>query len=149
MVKQNPNDKCHCNSDKKYKKCCMINDFKLKQNEELTYLNGQITSSEKVKFCINHYQPLFDKHKIIDITNNLNQDNYKTYHIKNYNNKTIMIAEKTEKNIDLFLEKSNLDSDDIIIMYRGAYKIFNLLDILKYDEDIVRIIEKRDNGEPI
>ena len=68
MNKLNPNNKCHCNSDKKYKKCCMLKDFNLTHNEELIYLDGQTISSKKIKLCIEYYKRLFDMHKIIDIT---------------------------------------------------------------------------------
>ncbi len=149
MHKIKPNDKCYCNSDKKYKKCCMNNDFNLKKEDEIKYLNGQLESSNKIKFFMKYYKELFPKHKIIDITDNINLDNYKTYHIKNYINKTIMLAEKTEENKSFFQEKINEDNQDIIIMYKGVYRAMNAVDILKYKDDIVNIINSRDLGQNI
>jgi hypothetical protein len=149
MHRIKPNDKCHCNSDKKYKKCCMMIEFNKKCEEEDAYINGQNESSKKIKFFINYYKELFPKHKIIDITNNININNYKTYHIKNYNNKTIMLAEKTENNNSFFIEKANDNNNDIILMYKGVYRVLNAIDILKYEEDIKNIIETRDSGQNI
>lgn len=147
MNKIKPNDKCYCNSDKKYKKCCMINDFNTKNEEENKFLNGQSESSNKIQFFINYFKEMFPKHKIINITDNINLDNYKTYHIKNYNNKTIMLAEKTEKNTSFFMEKSSEENQDIIFMYKGVYRVINAVDVLKYEEDIQNIIESRDSGQ--
>lgn len=146
MPKLNPNDKCHCNSDKKYKKCCMMKDMNAKNDEELKYLNGHDNSSEKIKFCMNHYKSIFDKHKIIDVTDYINLDNYKTFQIKNYQNKTLMLATRTEKNNELFLEKGDSDTYDFIIMYKGAYRIMNILNLFKYNDDIINVITKRDQG---
>ena len=142
MPKLGPNEKCHCKSDKKYKKCCFLIDEKNKQNEILKYSNGQETSSNKMKFCINHYKELFNKHKIIDITNDVNPDNYKTYLTKNYYNKIIMLAEKTDSNQELFEEKSDTNLNDIIIMYKGGYRVISANSILRYDDDIKKFIDK-------
>ncbi len=146
MPKLNPNDKCHCSSDKKYKKCCMMKDMNAKNDEELKYLNGHDNSSEKIKFCMEHYKNFFDKHKIIDVTEYINCDNYKTFQIKNYQNKTLMLATRTEKNNELFLEKGDSDTYDFIIMYKGVYRIMNILDLFKYNDDIINVITKRDQG---
>ena len=118
-----------------------------KQEEEQKYLNGQEESSDKMNFCINYYKKIYEKHKIINITDDINLDNYKTYQIKNYNNKTIMLIERTTQNEELFEEKSNDDNADIMFMYKGVYRVFNAKNILKYDEDINNIITKRDLGE--
>jgi muramoyltetrapeptide carboxypeptidase LdcA involved in peptidoglycan recycling len=48
-----------------------------------------------------------------------------------------MFAEKNKENEEFFNLKSNSDPDiDIIIMYRGGYKVINSNRILLYDEDI-------------
>ena len=58
-----------------------------------------------------------------------------------------MIAERTEKNNDLFIEKGNIQIVDIIFMYKGVYRVMNSLNISKYESDTINIITKRDNGE--
>ena len=147
MIKIKPNVNCPCLSGKKYKKCCQFNDYRLKQIEETNYIDGQLISSDKINFCINHYKTIFTEHKFIDITDNINIDNYKSYHIKNYTNKTIMIAEKTNKNNELFIQKSNSDANDIILMYKGTYRVFNANNIINYDHDIINVIETSDKKE--
>jgi hypothetical protein len=149
MPKTKPNELCQCSSGMKYKKCCMNKDFDKKQEDEQKYFSGQEESSDKMNFCINYYKKMFDKHKIINITNDINLDNYKTYQIKNYLNKTIMLIELTEKNQEVFENKSNDENADIMFMYKGVYRVFNAKNILKYDDDIKNIITKRDLGESI
>ena len=149
MTKSKPNDPCPCSSGKKYKKCCFMQDLKIKQEEEQKYINGQTNpSSDKMIFCIDYYKKMFEKHKIIDITTDITLDNYKSYHIKNYTNKTIMLAERTANNNDFFLVKSDPNNPDcdLIFMYKGTYRIFQIRDILKYDEDIINVISKSDNN---
>lgn len=146
MNKPKVNDSCYCGSDKKYKKCCLKKDVDLKYNENLKYTEGQTEHSDKITFCINFYSKLFENHKIINITNHVNKDNYKTYLMKNLNMKTIMLIEKTESNEELFMEKSDSNGvhrNDIIIMYKGGYKIFPCIDILKYEDDIKKFIDYR------
>lgn len=149
MTKTKPNELCSCLSGKKYKKCCFLKDHNKKIEEEEKYFNGQEISSDKINFCINYYKKMYEKHKIINITDDINIDNYKIYQIKNYVNKTIMLLERTEKNEELFLNKSNDDNVDIMFMYKGVYRVFNAKNILKYDDDINNIIMKRDNFENI
>lgn len=147
MTKISVNDKCPCLSGKKYKKCCFMKDIKLKQNEEDKYYNGHDISSDKIKFCIDYYMKTYDNYKFIDVSNYINTDNYRTYQIKNYNNKTIMIVEKNDNNIELFNTKSNTDDNDIIIMFKGSYRTFNAKNIFKYDDDINKMITKRNKDE--
>ena len=143
MNKTKVNESCYCGSDKKYKKCCLKKDSELKYNENLKYIEGQTEHSDKIKFCINFYSKLFENHKIINITNDINKDNYKTYLIKNLNTKIIMLIERIDSNEELFMEKSDTDRNDIIMMYKGGYKVFPCIDILKYEDDIKKFIESK------
>ncbi len=141
MPKLGVNDICSCGSQKKYKKCCLKNIILDKKIDSNLYFVGQDVSSDKMNIVLDHYKALFPKYSLFDITNNLNENNYKTYLIKNYNNKSIMFAEKTVTNNDFFNFKSNSDQDvDIIIMYGGGYKIINSKRILLYDDDIKKWI---------
>jgi hypothetical protein len=58
-----------------------------------------------------------------------------------------MIVEKNDNNIELFDTKSNTDDNDIIIMFKGSYRTFNAKYIFKYDDDINKMITKRNNNE--
>ncbi len=141
MNKIGVNDKCRCGSDKKYKKCCMKLDQDKIAKENLKYTEGQTEHSDKIKFCINFYSKLFENHKIINITNDVTTENYKTYLVKNLNTKTIMLVDRTERTDELFSEKSDTTRNDIILMYKGGYKVFPAIDILKYEDDIKKFIE--------
>lgn len=137
MPKLGVNEQCSCGSQKKYKKCCLRNVINEKQSKSESYLSGQDISSDKMNLILDHYKAMVPKYCLIDITNNLSEDNYKTYLIKNYGTNTVMFAEKHKENEDFFNLKSNSDPDiDIIIMFRGGYKVINSKRILLYDEDI-------------
>jgi hypothetical protein len=136
MPKVGVNDLCPCDSQKKYKKCCMRNDESVKQLDDQIYFTGQETSTDKMYEVMDHYKLLFPKYCLIDITENLTKDNYKTYLIKNYSNQTIMFAEKTEKNEEFFNSKSDSEDNDIIIMFAGGYKVIDSNNMLVYDDDI-------------
>ena len=136
MPKVGVNDHCPCGSHKKYKKCCMMKDVKNKQEESESYFTGQDISTDKMIGVLDYYKKLFPKYCLIDITDNLNKDNYKTYLVKNYSNKTIMFAEKTENNEEFFNSKSDSLDNDIIIMFAGGYKVINSVNIGMYLDDI-------------
>ena len=131
MPKIGVNDKCLCNSGNKYKKCCMK-----KQLSEEIYFSGQDKSTNKMIEVLDHYKGVFPKFCLIDITSYLNKDNYKTFLIKNYSNKTIMFAEKTEKNEEFFNSKSDSEDNDIMIMFAGGYKVIDSNNILMYKDDM-------------
>jgi hypothetical protein len=118
MNKIKPNDKCYCMSGLKYKKCC------LNKKEVSKYETGQKDSSEKVKSCINFLQTKFPYNCFIDISDDLTDDNYKDYQLKNYNTTTIMIAEKKESNSIVFLTRVDNETSDIIVMHRGSFRTF-------------------------
>jgi len=136
MPKVGVNDLCPCGSQKKYKKCCMKNDSIKKQLSDEIYMSGQDTSTDKMIEVLDFYKSLFPKYSLIDITSYLNKDNYKTFLVKNYSNKTIMFAEKTGKNEEFFNSKSDSEDVDIIIMFAGGYKVIDSENILMYSDDI-------------
>jgi len=80
------------------------------------------------------------------MTNYINNDNYKQILTLNYNKNTIILVERIDLTEDLFAEKSNLEFNDLILIYKGAYKTFEALDIYKYDNDIQSMVKNRDNG---
>jgi len=118
MKKRGRNDKCDCNSGLKYKKCCF------EKNQENKYTLGQEISSPKILDVINKLNTRFSGYRIINITDDLDIDNYKKYQITNYNTNIIMVAEKNFKNSLVFLERQESELTDIIVMYRGAYRSF-------------------------
>ena len=136
MPKVGVNDLCPCGSQKKYKKCCMKNDKIKKQLSDEIYMTGQESSTDKMYEVLDYYKRLFPKYCLIDITSYLDKDNYKTFLVKNYSNKTIMFAEKTENNEEFFNSKSDSEDNDIIIMYAGGYKVIDFENIGMYLDDI-------------
>jgi hypothetical protein len=126
------NEKCPCNSGKKYKICCLQKLNQQKISENTKYSLGHTTKSANVQKCIDYLSDTHINHNVIDITDYLCEDNYKEYQIKNYNNKTIMVAERQLINNDVFSERGP-DSVNIMVMYRGAYKCF---DIKKFNQAI-------------
>ena len=136
MPKVGVNDLCPCGSQKKYKKCCITNDRIKKQLTDEIYMSGQETSSDKMYEVLDYYKRLFPKLSLIDITSYLDKDNYKTFLVKNYSNKIIMFAEKTENNEKFFNSKSDSEDNDIMIMYAGGYKVIDSENIGMYLDDI-------------
>ena len=118
MPKLGRNDKCNCGSGKKFKKCC---DNIEKENK---FTLGQDKSSLKIINIIEVLQKQFSNYRIIDITDDLNENNYREYQLKNYNTNIIMVAEKTLKNSLVFIEREETVLTDIIVMYNGSYRSF-------------------------
>jgi hypothetical protein len=111
---------CECGSKKKAKQCCMKN----LQPIPSIYKTGQEVSSEKILNCIAMLKEKYPSHKIIDITDRLNNSTYKAYQIANYTDPVIMIAEKTETNTDVFNTRVDSSISDIMVMYHGAFRTF-------------------------
>ena len=152
MVKIGRNDLCHCNSGRKYKKCCENQNMNKKNTktkietkiETKIYSTGQLVSSE----IINDFREVLHEdyldHIIIDITDDISLDNYREYQVQNYSSNVIMLAEKKEgKNDRFFIAKSGKLDDNMIIMYRGSYRIFNQNDFLQVYESIQKMINTR------
>lgn len=142
------NEKCPCGSGLKYQKCCgKIN------------ITGKMrpvpSPSEKIQMCIDTFGYLYeienedDKYKFIDVTHILNNMTYKSMQLENYNKKIIMVAEQTEKNKNVFDERlqSGDNSSNIIVMYRGSYRLFayeDLPDVLPNICEMINQMNERD-----
>ena len=116
-IKVKRNDKCICGSGKKFKVCC----FKL--IIPLDYSENNPNSSQFIIKFIDYLKRRFKKHNIIDISHNLKPENYMKYLRNNFGIKTIMIAEKTKKNSNVFINKGSLNGN-VIVMFKGAYVCF-------------------------
>ena len=140
--------KCPCGSNKMYKKCCLLQQQILKAEEDVKYTKGQEISSENMKICLEYLSEEYESinHSVIDITDFLTNDNYKTFQIKNYTNKIIMVAEKNDKNKDVFIGRGQQDND-MIIMYRGSYRTFRLNDMELITDSIDKMIKTRLAGQ--
>ena len=87
MNKIGRNDKCPCNSGLKYKKCCANKCIESK------YTLGQENSSQKIISIIDKLQKRYPNYRFINITNDLHEDNYREYQIKNFNTNIVMVAD--------------------------------------------------------
>ena len=139
MPKPQRNEKCHCNSNKKYKHCCLIKDTAEFEAQIEKYIQEQDGYSDNLRIFAEYLKEEYVNHKVINISSNLNADNYNLFQIKNYDKKTIMIAEKNEYNHEVFA--SHDISSDIIIMYRGSYRTFKndgMMDVLDSIDEMIK-----------
>ncbi len=146
MVKIGRNDLCHCGSNKKYKKCCENNDMNNKKVEKNKYFTGQSVSSEIINDCKEIFKEDYETYNVIDITDDISLDTYRSYQVNNYNQNVIMLAERTEKNSYFFDAKCGSLDDNMIVMYKGSYRIFNQNNFLQVYESIQKMINTRDAG---
>lgn len=146
MSKIGRNSKCPCTSGKAYKKCCLLKDIKAKEKENEKYTEGQQTSTEHVSLIMEFLKDEYKDHKVIDITNYLNNETYRPYQIKHYTNKLIMIAEKCSSNEEVFNGRGPADND-IIVMYRGSYRTFKKNELAQVYESLDKMIQTRLSGK--
>ena len=146
MPKPGRNNKCSCDSGKKYKFCCYNFDQQI-QKEGIELLNdGQKNNSDLIEDLIEYLQEEYPDHKIINISNYLTSQTYRKFQIHNYNNKTIMVAEKKNNNEDVFNDRGTPDND-IIIMYRGSYRTYYHPDLPNVMESLDKMIQTRLSGQ--
>jgi hypothetical protein len=140
------NDKCPCSSKKKYKLCCL----KKKENEKIEqnnkYLDGHQESSEDVKIVTEYLRDEYPDHKVIDISNYLTEENYRDFQVKNYYDKTLMVAIKNDTNKKVF-ETRGSPLNDLIIMYKGSYRTLELDNMDKFTGSIDQMIKTRLEGK--
>lgn len=136
------NEKCPCNSNKKYKKCCENKLLLEKLSMDKIYTDGHhTTSNSKLIPCIEYLKKEYSSYKIINITNNLNIDTYRAFQTKNYYEKIIMVAERLDTNNGIFSTRGP-ENVDIIVMYQGAYRCFQSNDLLLAASHIDKMINK-------
>ena len=147
-MKLGRNDVCHCNSNKKYKKCCLTKDELDKQKEIELYMNGQQNElSVKMEICKNHYNEKYKELQIIIISDYLvSEPIYKKYQTIHYSNNTLMIAEKNDINKPFFESKCG-SSTDILVMFRGSFRTFEFNNLLNVEESIDKMIGTRLDGK--
>jgi hypothetical protein len=146
MSKIGRNDKCPCKSGKKYKQCCFINLINAKREESDRFDEGHRNSTEHVELVMEFLKDEYKNHKVIDITNYLNNQTYKPYQIRHYTNRVIMVAEKCDSNKEVFLERGQPDND-MMVMYRGSYRTFRKNELAQVYESIDKMIQTRLAGK--
>lgn len=141
------NDKCPCGSKKKYKICCIVKDENIKKQQQDQLDEGHIISSENIKDCQECLLELYPTHKIIDISNILTSQNYTIYQKRHYYNKIIMLAERNENNNEVFKSRGP-DNVNIMVLHQGSYRCFDFNDLDLALDEIVAMIDKKNNISP-
>jgi len=135
MTKQGRNDICNCGSGKKFKKCC------INVGQETKFTMGQPVSSQRIVDMVEILQRRFTNYRFINITDDLDDTNYKEYQLKNFNTNIVMIAEKTLKNSLVFIEREETTETDIIIMHKGSFRSFIYRNFERVIESLATMIK--------
>ena len=139
------NEKCPCNSGKKYKTCC-LNKERLERMQEMEkYTEGHETSSDQVQECVDFLRGQFPDHKAIDISNYLDTDSYETFQLKNFRDRTFMVAERNENNTGVF-ETRGPEEVNMMIMYMGAYRCFEFKNFDRAQTHIYKMYAEQHNN---
>jgi hypothetical protein len=96
-------------------------------NTETKYTLGQDKNSEIMDDVIYKLQEKFKNCRVINITDDINADNYRDYQIVNYNTNIIMTLEKTERNSSVFSGRVDNKLNNIMVMFQGAYRTFQYI----------------------
>lgn len=118
------NDKCHCNSDKKYKVCCLKNDILKEGDERERFTKGHEYTSDNVREFNKYIKDEYGDFRVIDVSNYLDPHNYEQIQLRNYNKQTFIVAEKNEKNIGVFIPRAP-EGYNFMVLYNGAYRCFS------------------------
>ena len=127
-VKVNVNDKCYCGSNKKYKKCCLLAD-QAKQIEENIY-----EQSEELTTAINILKQHFPEIEFKNVTTKLNTQTYRPMQINHFKDNVCQVAERIKTNDRVFKDRDNSEDGDydLLLMYRGAYRILYMEQMYLY-----------------
>ena len=131
------NDKCECGSGKKYKQCCLNNrEDKMRQEREdriKLYQRGYPVNANSPQRLKRLYDYIMDESdyvlfciEVVDVTPLLTPETYRHIQTVNYTARTLMLAERCEKN-DIVFEKRCEGGEycNLMVMFRGAYVIFH------------------------
>lgn len=118
MIKLGRNELCHCNSGKKYKKCCLDNDNNVKKDE------NKYSPSEMMYLTMEHLQTHFPNITFENISDILNRQSYRQLQLNHMHDNICQVAERITKNERVFKDRDSNDYD-LILMYRGAYRVLN------------------------
>ncbi len=128
MIKLGRNDLCHCNSGKKYKKCCLDIDDEIKKEE------NRYSPSDTMHLTMEHLQRHFPNITFVNISDILNTQSYRTLQLNHMKDNVCQVAERIKKNERVFKDRDpEVNEYDLILLYRGAYRILHGGDnILQY-----------------
>lgn len=117
MSKVKPNDKCHCGSNKKYKKCCFLSDQQ-ERLEENTYVETE-AMQESIEILKSNFPVIEFK----NVSDKLNSKSYISMQLQHMKDNVCLIAEKFKTNEKVFKDRDrNNEEYDLILMYHGAFR---------------------------
>lgn len=148
LKKLGRNDKCFCGSKRKYKVCCLKKVEEVKQQQTALLEDGHDISSDKVQIVHDYLKENYSGHKVIDISNILNEETYRPIQTKHYMATTIMIAERNDRNESVFNSRGP-NNVNLMVLYRGAYQCFEDTDFDVAKDKVDDMIEKRFSGEDL
>jgi len=151
MTKIGRNDRCPCNSNKKYKVCCLPRLEAAKKMESAKFTDGHGCRTETASAAFEYLQEEFPNFKIIDISDYLDADNYKNFQTVNYYSNILILAERNKKNDQIFADRvprGREDTADMMVMHHGAYRCFEFDNIELAVTDIEQMIKiaNKDNS---
>lgn len=143
-VKIGRNNKCSCGSEKKYKYCC-INNKTMETTPLSKYKTGHSISSEFVQKSVDALKNIYPNHNIIDVTNYLNPRSYRSMQMMNIKSNIIMVAERNDVSEQVFIDRIprqyKFMEYNMIVMYRGAYRCFNIFRINEAMSEIKKMVQ--------
>lgn len=127
MPKIKPNEKCPCDSGKKYKKCCAAEMLRLKQQARdlfATYMNELPSKFDDERLQRVH-DMLADRYRIQSLNASAALANWPLQKVNDYykNQSIMLIAARNGENDAAFRSKTKND-EDIFMIYRGKYQLF-------------------------
>jgi uncharacterized protein YecA (UPF0149 family) len=135
MPKIKPNAKCPCDSGKKYKKCCLQSERKIKTDtdkifQEMVQYNESRSSKSEIHKELNKH--IFSKHQVqsIDITEIATNVNLEKICEHYMGKNIILMAERNEQTEAIFKNKNAKSKDqelheDILLIHRNNFMVYN------------------------
>lgn len=131
------NEKCSCNSGKKYELCCLKSITEPNLSIYIDFL--QSITKPNLSIYIDFLKKEFPDQQVLDISASLDTNTNTKYAENCLKKKVILIAERNNKNDALFIQKRAL-SADVKIMYKGVSIFFEYENFEEAKATIKRLI---------
>lgn len=147
------NEPCLCGSGKKFKKCCVhrVEQLEKERLEKIkeSYIKGHPIENVHIQYISDWFlkQPEYAEFNVIDITNILTSENYRTIQTEHYSNAhghTIILAYRNAQNEKVFIKRSP-QYTNIMVMFRGAYQVFSDFSFGNITHQLKKMIDIRIN----
>ena len=95
-----PNDKCHCGSDKKYKKCCFL------QDEQQRIIESTYVETDRFKEGLEILTTHFPNISFQNVTEKLNTKSYTLMQLQHMKDNVCLLAERFKTNERVFKDEN-------------------------------------------